>query len=134
MSIEIGVWLAAVGCLAALVGLSSMRRLRRLRSRGVAVWAMAVPFPAPASAEERGNRTLLQYALEDGRVVEQMWPGGVRSGARLEPGDRVLIWYDPIDPQDVLVFGREGRRSDWAYVTAGSLLVVGGILVAALGP
>jgi hypothetical protein len=84
MSIEIGVWLAAVGCLAALVGLSSMRRLRRLRSRGVAVWAMAVPFPAPASVEEHANRTLLQYALEDGRVVEQMWPGGIRRGVRPE--------------------------------------------------
>lgn len=134
MSIEIGVWLAAVGCLAALVGLSSMRRLRRLRSRGVAVWAMAVPSPAPARAEERGDRTLLQYALEDGRVVEQMWPCGIRRGAKLAPGDRVLIWYDPIDPHDVLVFGREGRGSDWAYVTAGTLLIVAGILVAALGP
>jgi Protein of unknown function (DUF3592) len=132
MSIEMGVLLGIAGCLAALVGLSSMRRSRRLRTHGVAVWAMALPVPEPSSEPERQGQILLQYTLEDGRVVERMGPASRRRGAKLEPGRKVLIWYDPADPDDVLVFGRAGRLSDWAFVTGGLLLVVAGAVVAAV--
>ena len=132
MSIEIGVLLGIAGCLAALVGLASMRRSRRLRTHGVTAWAMALPNAEPSSERERHGQLLLQYTLEDGRVIERLAPSSPRRGATLEPGRKVLIWYDPADPEDVLVFGRDGRRSDWAFVTGGLLLVVAGVVVAVL--
>jgi hypothetical protein len=133
MSIEIGVVLGIAGCLAVLAGLSSMRRSRRLRLRGVSVSAMALRIPESAGEQDRQGRIVLQYALEDGRVVERMGPRSRRGEEPLEPGREVLIWYDPADPEDVLVFGHDGRRSDRAFVTGGLLVVVAGVLVATLG-
>jgi Protein of unknown function (DUF3592) len=133
MSIEIGVVLAIAGCLAVLAGLASMRRTRRLVARGVAVWAMAVRVPESTDEGDRRDRIVLQYALDDGRIVERVAPSSPRGGDALEPGRRVLIWYDPADPADVLVFGRDGRRADWAFVAGGLLLIIAGALVAAVG-
>ena len=70
-------------------------------------------MPRPVSGEQRPGgspgRTLIQYTLADGRVVERVSPGTARKAASSRrPGPRVLIWYDPEDPQDVLVDGREG--------------------------
>src|SRR5262249_45982935 len=132
MSIAIGLFLVIPGCLAVLVGWSSMRRLQRLRNHRVAVWAAIVPLPEPAGEREGHGRTLLRYTLEDGRIVERPQPGSARRGATLEPGRTVLIWYDPADPEDVLVFGRYGRLTDWAFVIGGLLLVLSGIIVAAV--
>jgi hypothetical protein len=41
----------------------------------------------------------------------------------------VLIWYDPADPQDVLVRGREGRAMDLGFVIAGAALVAAGAVI-----
>jgi hypothetical protein len=35
----------------------------------------------------------------------------------------VLVWYDPEDPQDILVYGREGRFIDRAFLAAGLIFV-----------
>ena len=64
--------------------------------------------------------------------MERPQPGSARRGATLEPGRTVLIWYDPADPEDVLVFGRYGRLTDWAFGIGGLLLVLSGIIVAAV--
>jgi hypothetical protein len=133
MSIGVGVLLAIVGSLAILAGATGLRRLRRLRRQGVSVWAMAVPLPAPAGELADRSRILLQYTLEDGRVVERIAASTAHRGGALEPGRRVLIWYDPADPEDMLVFGRDRGRSDWAFMTAGMLLIVVGVTVAVLG-
>lgn len=103
-----------------------------MSTHGFAVWAMALRIPESAGERERQGRIVLQYALEDGRVIERTGPTSLRAGQTLEPGHKVLIWYDPADPEDMLVFGRDGRRSDWAFVTGGLLLVVAAVLVAAL--
>lgn len=51
----------------------------------------------------------------------------------LQPGQKVLVWYDPNDPDDVLVYGRWGRAADRAFVTAGALFVLIGVAVATFG-
>jgi Protein of unknown function (DUF3592) len=127
MSIVIGAWFALAGGLAALAGLAGMRRVRHLRRHGRSAWATAVP-----AAGEPARRTMIQYALADGRVMEQLSPQPARRSASLRPGQSVLVWYDPADPQDVLVYGREGRLSDRAFTVAGLLLILAGAAVAAL--
>ena len=54
--------------------------------------------------------------------------------AALEPGQRVLVWYDPEDPGDVLVYGRWGRGIDRAFVAAGTLFVLIGAWIALFRP
>ncbi len=117
-----GIWLALSGVVPALAGLTALRRARRLRRDGVQVWAAAVPDSSPSG--ERG--TALQYRLPDGRTIEKL---GAGKSAALLPGERVLIWYDPADPLDILIRGREGRRSDLAFVIAGAALVAAGAVI-----
>jgi len=135
MLIVIGVWLALAGGLAALAGLTAMRRVRRLRRRGSPVWAVALPRPASAAEKAGGSagKTVIPYTLEDGRMVKRASPGSARTAAMLRPGQKVLVWYDPGDPQDVLVYGREGRAADLAFVIVGALFIVLGVGIAAIG-
>ena len=135
MLIVIGIWFALAGGLAVLAGLTARRRARRLRRAGSPVWAVALPRPASAAEEAGGppGRTVLQYTLADGRVVERPSPGSARKAAMLSPGQKVLVWYDPDDPQDVLVYGREGRAADLAFVVAGALFIALGAGIVTLG-
>lgn len=43
------------------------------------------------------------------------------------PGDKVLIWYDPADPGDVLVYGRWGRAGNLAFLATGLLFILAGL-------
>ena len=145
MPVLIAVWFALVGGLAALTGLSGMRRVRRLRRHGLTAWAVAVPAPAVRGSRpdallsagpqpaERSRQVLIQYTLADGRVIERIAPSSARKSASLQPGQKVLVWYDPSDPDDILVYGRWGRTADRAFVTAGALFVLIAAAVATLG-
>jgi hypothetical protein len=55
-----------------------------------------------------------------------------RSRKRLAPGERVLTWYDPADPGDVLVFGKDARRADQVFLALGTLFVIAGVAFASL--
>lgn len=130
-----GIWFAVAGGVAILAGLSSMRRVRRLRRRGVAIWGLPVPAPVSVGSQSAGppHRMLLQYTLADGRVMERIAPAPASTSAPLRPGEKVLLWYDPDDPDDALVYGRWGRAADRAFVAAGALLVVIGAGIAVFG-
>jgi Protein of unknown function (DUF3592) len=122
MSAVVGIWIAVAGLPAMLAGLAGMHRVRRLRRVGVKAWAVAVAEPAAD-----GNRRVgLQYTLADGNVLERLAPPTVRKAAELRPGQKVLIWYDPADPLDILLYGREGRVSDLMFVLAGAAFVLAG--------
>jgi hypothetical protein len=130
MAIVIGVWFALAGGLAGLAGLAGMGRTRRLRRSGLSAWATAVP--GPLSAGQPARRTMIQYALADGQVMERLSPQPARRAASLQPGQKILVWYDAADPDDVLVYGRDGRLADRAFVAAGMLLILAGAGIAAL--
>ncbi len=70
------------------------------------------------------HRTMIQYALADGQVIERISPQPARKAAALRPGQQVLVWYDPADPQDVLVYGREGRIANRLFLAAGLLFIL----------
>jgi len=135
MVVLIGIWFALAGALAVLTGLSARWRARRLRRHGQSVWATAVPAPTTAGGGTAGAapRTMLEYTLPDGRVLEQLAPARVRKTATLRPGQQVLVWYHPEDPQDILVYGRDGRLGDRALLVTGGLVMVIGIALAAAG-
>jgi len=77
---------------------------------------------------------VLQYALADGRMVERPAPAAGRKPVPAEPGRTVLIWYDPADPDDVLVYGRWGRAVDRAFLATGILFILLGVAVAVAAP
>ena len=141
MAVLYGVLVALAGGLAALAGLAGAYRRRRLRGHGLTAWATIVPTPIrsgerdefglPAAALPR--QLSLQFALEDGRIIERPYPRPARHQGELALGGKVLVWYDAADPGDVLVFSRDGRWSDRAFVAAGALFIVVGASLASLG-
>ena len=132
MLILVGVWFALGGGLAVLAGLSALHRAGRLRREGIPTWAVTVAAPVePEDLPGRAPRmTMLQYALADGRVVERVTPRPARRKRPLSLGQKVLVWYDPADPQHVLVYGRDGRIADLGFVLAGMVFVLAGAAIA----
>jgi hypothetical protein len=135
MPILIGIWLAAGGGVAALAGLTGIRRARRLRRSGVSTWAVVVPRPRSEEDHARGRsgKTMIQYALADGQVMERYSPQRAGKSAALSAGERVLVWYDPDEPTEVLVYGRDGSVADLGFVLAGMAFVLLGTAIAAFG-
>ncbi len=134
MAIVLALVFAFAGAVAMLAGYSNMRRARRLRSVGQSVWAMAIsPSGSAADRAEGPQRPYLQYTLGDGRVLEQVCPGPLRKAAGLMPGQRVLIWYDPADPADILVHGRDSGPVDRAFVLTGLVFVLIGAVIGSFG-
>lgn len=127
MATAVGIWMALSGLVPALAGSTALRRVRRLRRYGMRTWATAVPDSSPGG--ERGPA--LQYMLPDGRTIEKL---GVGKTADLLPGERVLIWCDPADPENILVQGHEGRRSDLAFAITGAVLVAAGTVIGIVAP
>jgi hypothetical protein len=122
MAVAVGILLALVGGVAVLAGVTAARRAERLRTRGETAWAMVVPAPGDGSGEEPPGQVLLQYRLPGGAVME-------RQATRLAPGRTVLVWYDPADPDDVLVFGRDGRVANAVFTTVGIAFILLGAAI-----
>jgi Protein of unknown function (DUF3592) len=73
---------------------------------------------------------LIQYTLADGRVMERITPQPARRQT-LRAGQEVLVWYNPDDPDEVLIHGRETRLADRAFLVAGVLFIAVGVGMAA---
>jgi hypothetical protein len=127
MPVVIGLCFAFPGFVAALAGLTARSRVRRLRRAGRSAWAMVVPAPRDA---ESPARNLIQYPLDDGRVIERLCPRPVRKAAAPAAGQKLLVWYDPADPTDVLVNGWDGRFSDLVFLAVGLSFIVFGMALA----
>jgi hypothetical protein len=127
MATVLGIWIALAGLPSALAGLTGMRRVRRLRRDGAQAWATVV-LRHSADGE---RQVALQYTLPGGQVLEK--PAAGKTAALL-PGERVLIRYDPADPLDVLVHGRERQGANLAFVIAGVVLVAAGVVIGIAAP
>jgi hypothetical protein len=131
----VGVWLALAGAVAALAGVTAAGRRRKLRGSGKTAWATVVRTPSD-SDEPRGRSAppvSLQFALEDGRIIERPYSPPAARRSALYSGQKVLIWYDPVDPAEVLVFGQTSRRADVVFTVIGLLFIAIGASLAALG-
>ncbi len=112
---------AAFGAmLAVLAGSYGLRQARRLRRTGIRVQAL-VKHPARRPSDEPTRpRPLLQFATDDGRVLEIVSPVAPTRGCPLDEGDHVLVRYDPADPRTVVVHGRERLGLERAFVGGGA--------------
>ncbi|MQS15900.1 DUF3592 domain-containing protein [Streptomyces kaniharaensis] len=118
------------GVVAYLAGVVGLRDLRRLRRVGVPVRALVRErVPAP---EDRAlpPRPLLQFETEDGRVVEVFSPVPSTRSHPLPDGGYVPIRYDPADPRQVVVEGRERRPLEYAFVALGMAMVLVAVTLA----
>ncbi|MGD0559198.1 MAG: DUF3592 domain-containing protein [Streptosporangiaceae bacterium] len=122
----IGVWFGLAGGLAVLVAVTSRVRTRRLCRSGVQVWGTAVSGVSDVSD---GGRVLVRYALPDGALLERPTTDPLRKSRALLPGQRVLVWYDPADPWESIVFGRDGKLSDGVLLTVGLAMIAAAILL-----
>jgi hypothetical protein len=95
-------------------------------------WGMILPTPSDPADAGRASVTSVQFALEDGRVIESC-NGRVARRSAPRPGDRVRVWYDQTDPTDVLVDGSEGRWSDRVFLIAGAVSLILGVMLAGVG-
>jgi hypothetical protein len=127
MPVVIGLFFAFPGFVATLAGLTARSRVRRLRRAGRTAWAMVVPGPRDS---ESPRRTLIQYPLEDGRVIERLCPQPIRKAHAPAAGQKVLVWYDPADPTDALVNGWDGRYGNLAFLAVGVFFLAVGISMA----
>lgn len=130
-AIIVGVWLVIAGAVAVLAGLTGARRRRRLRATGQMAWGMVLPPRAVSvDADPVFAHVSVQYELPDGRVIERLQARPGRARASWQPGQRVLVWYDPADPGDVVVYGSDGRWSDRLFIAVGAVAVVAGTILA----
>jgi hypothetical protein len=132
MSVVIGVWLVLSGLVEVLPWLGGVSRRHRLRGAGRTAWAIVVP-EVPGPGEDGplpARRVSVQFTLDDGRIIERPGPRSVRKSSALNPGQKVLVWYDPADPGDILVYGRDGRVSDEVFLLIGLVLLAVGLVVA----
>ncbi|MFE6055805.1 DUF3592 domain-containing protein [Kitasatospora sp. NPDC056446] len=118
------------GVVAYLAGAVGLRDLRRLRRVGVPVAALVRDRVRTPEDRALPPRPLLQFETEDGRVIEVFSP--VPSTARhpLPDGGYVPVRYDPADPRQVLVEGRERVRLEYAFVALGAAMVLTAITLA----
>jgi hypothetical protein len=94
---------------------------------------MAVRPPATPDQEPGGSGgpLLIRYTLADGRVMERITPQPARKQPGLRAGQPVLVWYNPEDPDEVLVYGRETRAADRGFLIAGVIFMLLGAGLAA---
>lgn len=127
------VFLGFGGLLVYLVGLGALAETRRLRRVGVLVSALVKDRPAVRGDVSGRSAPLLQFPTEDGGVMEVFSPVGSSRARPLTDGSQVLITYDPADPRQVLVSGRERRPLDYAFVGLGVCLMLTALVLLTVG-
>ncbi|MFD5057623.1 DUF3592 domain-containing protein [Streptomyces sp. NPDC058394] len=112
------------GMFAVLVGAYGLRQARRVSETGVRVQALVKRRPGEAREESAPLRPLLQFVTEDDRVMEVVCPVPSTRRRPFSDGDNVHVSYDPADPRNVVVHGRERLGPDRAFIAGGALVVL----------
>ncbi|MGC5004927.1 DUF3592 domain-containing protein [Streptomyces sp. NBC_00353] len=112
------------GMFAVLAGAYGLRQARRVSESGVRVQALVKRHPGEAREESAPLRPLLQFVTEDDRVMEVVCPVPSTRRRPFSDGDNVHVSYDPADPRNVVVHGRERFGPDRAFIAGGALVVL----------
>lgn len=112
------------GMFAVLVGAYGVRQARRVSETGVRVQALVKRRPGEAREESAPTRPLLQFVTEDDRVMEVVCPVPFTRRQPINDGDDVLVSYDPADPRNVVVHGRERLGPERVFIAAGALVAL----------
>ncbi|MFB7308152.1 DUF3592 domain-containing protein [Streptomyces sp. NPDC056192] len=112
------------GMLAVLVGAYGLRQARRVSETGVRVQALVKRYPGEVRAESALLRPLLQFVTEDDRVMEVVCPVPSTRRQPFSDGDNVHVSYDPADPRNVVVHGRERLGPERVFIAGGALVVL----------
>ncbi|ANW20716.1 DUF3592 domain-containing protein [Streptomyces clavuligerus] len=121
MQIVFAAFAALAGVVAVLAGAYGLHRTRHITRSGR--YAIALVKPPPPGAE----RPVLMYETHDGRIVETVSPVSLPSGSS------VRLRYDPADPREVVVDGRERTATDRGFMIVGCVLVVAALALAVVG-
>ncbi|MDH6580555.1 DUF3592 domain-containing protein [Kitasatospora sp. MAP5-34] len=120
------------GAVAYLAGAAGLRESRRLRSLGVPVQAL-VRYRAPDPGDRTAAaRPLLQFVTANGRVMEVFSPVPSTRAHTLVDGRRIPLRYDPADPRQVQVPGRERLGLEYAFLALGVAAALVALVVAVL--
>ncbi|MEY9967829.1 hypothetical protein ABIA33_005909 [Streptacidiphilus sp. MAP12-16] len=117
-------FLAVGGAVAYLAGAAGLAETRRLRQVGIETWALVKQRPVQPGDQTGRSAPLLQFATEQGLVMEVFSPvRSTRSGPLVDE-QHVQVTYDPADPRCVLVHGRERRGIEYAFLGLGACVVL----------
>lgn len=114
---------AGSGAVAILAGITNLRETRRIERSGIKAWALVKRQPGMRDDEPWPPRPLLQFTMEDDRILEIVSPIPGTRRRPLRDGDTLLITYDPADPRTVVVHRRERRKLDYGFIIAGTIVV-----------
>ncbi|MCP2309228.1 MULTISPECIES: DUF3592 domain-containing protein [Kitasatospora] len=118
-----------VACLAGLVGLREIRRLRRV---GMSTLALVRRRTRDVKDGSAGPRPLLQFSTAAGQVVEVFSPVPPSRALPLADGQEVRLRYDPLDPRELLVEGGEREWLERVFVGSGAVAVLGAAVLVLL--
>lgn len=119
------------GALSLIAGVTDRRRVRRIRAGGETAWATIVPAPKHPEYEPSAYRPLLRFRTADGRPVEVFSPRPPSRRRPLTEGRKILVYFDPADPAQVVMHG--GRdRADLAFIALGAAAIVGAVVAMVL--
>ncbi|MEU9130791.1 DUF3592 domain-containing protein [Kitasatospora sp. NPDC048540] len=121
---------AAIGGLTAyLAGAVGLRDTRRLRRVGIPVQALVKYRSTQAGDLAGAARPLLQFVTADETVMEVFSPVPAGRSQPLTDGGQVWISYDPADPRQVVVRGRERAWLDLSFVALGAAVLLGALVL-----
>ncbi|MFF0286717.1 DUF3592 domain-containing protein [Streptomyces sp. NPDC005262] len=112
------------GLFAVLVGAYGLRKSRRVSETGVRVQALVKRRRGEVREESALLRPLLQFVTEDDRVMEVVCPVPSTRRQPFWDGDGVQVSYDPADPRNVVVHGRERLGPERVFIAGGALVVL----------
>jgi hypothetical protein len=123
---------ACGGGVMALAGITGLRQTHRIERTGARALALVKRNTGARGDDPSSPRPLLQFSTETGQVVEIVSPVPATRRRPLHDGDRLLITYDPADPGTVVVHSRERRVLDYAFITAGTLVLLLAVVLVGL--
>jgi hypothetical protein len=131
--IGLGLFVGVGGIVAWLAGAAGLNEIDRLRRVGRHTSAL-VRYRAPRADDRVGSpRPLLQFATDGGGVMEVFSPVPSSRSHALVDGERIAITYDPLDPRQVLVDGRERRWLEYCFLALGAVAVLAALTMLLAG-